>query len=55
VSELKDVMVELDGATTAGYTLDRNDGIVRWSLKLAPGEQRAIDLAFHIDVPSDYY
>jgi uncharacterized protein (TIGR02231 family) len=54
VSEMKDVVVAMDGKTTAGYRLDPSDGIVRWRLKLAPGEQRALDLAFHIDVPSDY-
>ena len=54
VSEMKDVTVTVDGQTTAGYNLDRSDGIVRWSLKLAPGAERAIDPAFHIDVPSEY-
>jgi uncharacterized protein (TIGR02231 family) len=54
VSEMNDVTVAVDGQTTAGYNLDRSDGIVRWSLKLAPGEARAIDLAFHIDVPGEY-
>jgi len=54
VSEMKEVAVSVDGPTTAGYNLDRADGIVRWSLKLAPGEERAIDLAFHIDVPGEY-
>jgi uncharacterized protein (TIGR02231 family) len=54
VSEMKDVTVAVDGQTTAGYNLDRRDGIVRWTLKLAPGEERAIDLAFHIDVPGEY-
>jgi hypothetical protein len=51
---MKDVVVALDGKTTAGYSLERSDGIVRWLLKLAKGEERAIDLAFTIDVPSDY-
>jgi uncharacterized protein (TIGR02231 family) len=54
VSEMKDVKVSLDGQTTAGYGLDAADGIVRWTLKLAPGEERAVDLAFHIDVPGEY-
>jgi uncharacterized protein (TIGR02231 family) len=54
VSEMKDVTVSVDGQTTAGYKLEPSDGIVRWSLKLAAGEERAIDLAFHIDVPGAY-
>jgi uncharacterized protein (TIGR02231 family) len=54
VSEMKDLTVSVDGSTTAGYQLDGSDGIVRWFLKLAPGEERAIDLAFHIDVPGEY-
>lgn len=54
VSEMKDLTVAVDGPTTAGYNLERSDGIVRWLLKLAPGEERAIDLAFHIDVPGEY-
>jgi hypothetical protein len=51
---MKDVTVSVDGQTIAGYNLERSDGIVRWSLKLTAGEERAIDLAFHIDVPSEY-
>jgi uncharacterized protein (TIGR02231 family) len=54
VSEMKDVTVAVDGPTTAGYNLDRSDGIVRWSLKLAPGDDRIVDLAFHIDVAGEY-
>jgi uncharacterized protein (TIGR02231 family) len=54
VSEMKDVTVGIDGQTTTGYSLDRSDGIVHWSLKLASGEERTLDLAFHIDIPSEY-
>jgi uncharacterized protein (TIGR02231 family) len=54
VSELDDVAVVMDGGTSAGYSLDRRDGLVRWRWRLAPGERRILDLAFHVDVPSRY-
>lgn len=55
VSELDDVTVELDKKkTTAGHTLEAMDGIVTWKVKLAPSEQRSVDLVFHVDVPSSY-
>ncbi len=54
VSELSDVSVELEDKTSAGFERNEEDGIVTWKLKLAPGEVRKIDLAFHVDVPSDY-
>jgi hypothetical protein len=41
-------------ATTAGYELRADDGIVTWRAKLAAGEKRAITLAFIVDVPSSY-
>jgi hypothetical protein len=55
VSELDDVKVELNKEkTTGGFTLDGMDGLVSWKLTLAPAEQRSVDLAFHVDVPSSY-
>ncbi len=54
VSELSDVSVELEDKSSAGFERNEEDGIVTWKLKLAPGEERKIDLAFHVDVPSDY-
>ena len=54
VSELDDVKVELDPKTTTGFDLQRDDGIVTWTLNLSPGTTRKIDLAFHVDVPSSY-
>ncbi|MHB8877092.1 MAG: mucoidy inhibitor MuiA family protein [Myxococcaceae bacterium] len=54
VSELDDVKVELEPQTTAGYQLNAPDGIATWKVKLAPAEQRKLELAFHIDVPSSY-
>jgi uncharacterized protein (TIGR02231 family) len=54
VSEIDDVKVELDGKTTPGYALRAEDGIATWTLQLAPGESKIVDLAFHVDVPASY-
>jgi uncharacterized protein (TIGR02231 family) len=54
VSELSDVHVELEDRTTKGFERNEEDGIVTWKLKLAPGEKRSLELAFHVDVPNDY-
>jgi len=54
ISELDDVTVELETASTAGYTLDAADGIATWKVQLAPGERRDVDLAFRVDAPSSY-
>lgn len=54
VSELDDVKVALEPETTAGYTLQSSDGIATWKVKLAPGEKRTVDFAFHVDAPSSY-
>ena len=54
VSELDDVKVEMDLTTTAGYALAADDGIATWKLTLKPGEQRTVELHFHVDAPSSY-
>jgi len=54
VSEIEDVKVALEPETTAGYTLQSNDGIATWKVTLAPGEKRTLDFAFHVDAPSSY-
>jgi len=55
VSELDDVHVALDTkATTAGYQLRDQDGIITWHVKLKPGEKRTLDLHYAIDVPAAY-
>ena len=54
VSELTDVEVALEDRTTTGYTRKVEDGIITWKLTLAAGEKRALQLAFHVDVPEDY-
>lgn len=54
VSELEDVKVELGPESTAGYALAAEDGIATWKVALAPGQERTVDLVFHVDVPSSY-
>jgi len=54
VSELDDVHVEIDPKTTAGYELEKSDGILTWKLKMPRGEMKTVDLVFHVDVPSSY-
>ncbi len=55
VSELDDVKVSVDAkATTAGYELRPQDGVVSWKLKLAPGEKRTVELRYYVDVPAAY-
>ncbi|NMO14551.1 mucoidy inhibitor MuiA family protein [Pyxidicoccus fallax] len=54
VSELEDVKVELEPESTAGYTLAAEDGIATWKVALAPGQERTVDLVFHVDAPSSY-
>jgi uncharacterized protein (TIGR02231 family) len=54
VSELDDVKVVMDARTTAGYQLDRRDGLTRWRLRLQPGQPRTVDMAYRIEVPSTY-
>jgi uncharacterized protein (TIGR02231 family) len=54
VSELDDVEVAIDEETTPGFKLEKDDGIVRWTVKLAPKGERSLELAFHVDVPESY-
>jgi uncharacterized protein (TIGR02231 family) len=54
VSELDDVKVALEEKTTPGYELRAEDGIVTWKVKLAPKEQKTVDLLYRVDVPSSY-
>ena len=54
VSELSDVEVGLEDKTTAGFARNAEDGIVTWKLRLLPNEKKQLELAFHVDVPSDY-
>lgn len=54
VSELDDVVVQVDPKTTRGYELAASDGILTWKVKLAPKAKQTVDLAYQIDVPSSY-
>ncbi|MFL5318796.1 MAG: mucoidy inhibitor MuiA family protein [Myxococcaceae bacterium] len=54
VSELDDVLVEMDPKSTAGFELGKDDGIATWKLSMKPGDKKQVDVAFHVDVPSSY-
>lgn len=54
VSELDDLKVSIGEKTTGGYALDAARGLVKWSVKLAPGEKKHLDYAFRVDVPNSY-
>jgi uncharacterized protein (TIGR02231 family) len=54
VSELDDVHVSMDDATTPGYELVKDDGIIRWKQALGANEKKRLELAFHVDVPNSY-
>lgn len=54
VSELDDVKVELEAATTPGHVVDAQLGRVTWTVKLAPGETKTVELRFHVDAPAAY-
>ena len=44
----------IDGRTTAGYGQSRDDGLLTWNVKLAPGQKRELALVFRIEAPSSY-
>jgi uncharacterized protein (TIGR02231 family) len=54
VSELDDVKVVVDSKTTGGYSHNREDGLIIWTLPLQPGAKRELVLAFRIEAPSSY-
>lgn len=54
VSEVSDVKVTLEKATTPGYALAAADGRVEWVVPLKPGERRTLELHFTVEVPSRY-
>lgn len=53
VSQLEDVKVVLEPATTAGHRMEPTDGTVTWRVPLRPGEERVVDLSFRVEVPRD--
>jgi uncharacterized protein (TIGR02231 family) len=54
VSEVDDVAVTVTERTTPGYQLGAADGIAKWKVKLGPGEQKNVELAYKVDVPGSY-
>jgi uncharacterized protein (TIGR02231 family) len=55
VSKDERIEVELEAKqTTAGHTLDKERGILVWTVDLAAGEERVIDFAYTIGVPKDW-
>jgi uncharacterized protein (TIGR02231 family) len=50
VSAFASVRVQVDG-TTPGHTTDE-EGRITWRLALRPGERRAVDLAFRVELPA---
>jgi uncharacterized protein (TIGR02231 family) len=54
VSELDDVNVEVEERTTKPSEYRKDDGIVTWKIAVPSGAKQAVELAFHVDVPSSY-
>jgi uncharacterized protein (TIGR02231 family) len=55
VSKIDDVRVDLQGnRTTGGYKLDRDRGMLTWSIPLAPAEHKNVDVAYTIKLPDDW-
>jgi uncharacterized protein (TIGR02231 family) len=54
VSQLDDVKVVLEPSTTSGYHFAAEDGLVSWRVRLSPGEEKALELAFRVEVPAGY-
>jgi uncharacterized protein (TIGR02231 family) len=52
ISQLDDVKVVVEPATTRGYVLEARDGTLTWRVSLRPGEEKPLDLAFRVEVPS---
>ena len=54
VSRLRELKVALQEETTAGYELDEEQGFVRWTLTLAPGQKKELRLYYVLDMPKDF-
>jgi len=54
VSELDDVKVVVEPASSPGYRLEPRDGRVTWRVSLRPNQEKTVDLAFRVEVPSAY-
>lgn len=53
VAELDDVEVHVE-STTPAFTTNGQDGILAWTVPLAPKGHQVIDLRFAVDIPSKY-
>jgi hypothetical protein len=47
--------VVIEPWTSAGYRLAAEDGLVTWRVRLAPGEQKQLELGFRVEVPASYH
>lgn len=54
VSELSDVRVVIDPATSPGFEHQVEDGVVTWKVRLTRGAERQLDLSYAVDVPASY-
>jgi uncharacterized protein (TIGR02231 family) len=54
VSELDDVKVIIEKETTSGYSTVASDGRLTWQFPLSPGEKKAIELHFTVEIPTKY-
>ncbi len=55
VSKIADVKVELDkDKTTKGYDLDSHRGFITWSLDIARGGKKSVQLSYTIKLPDDW-
>jgi uncharacterized protein (TIGR02231 family) len=54
VSEMNDIAVSISEKTTAGYSVNPQDGIAKWKVSLKAGEKKSVDFAFRVDVPTSY-
>ena len=54
VSRLKELKVQVQDETTAGYELDAEQGFVRWTVSLPPGAEKELRLYYVLDMPRDF-
>ncbi len=54
VSQVNDVKVLIDEKTTKGYDLQKDDGILTWTVSVAPQEKKQLELHFAVEVPEKY-
>ena len=54
VSADKDIKVSLSDKTTAGYQMDKDKGILTYTLTLQAGEEKGLYLGYELKYPKDY-